>query len=59
MEQYLDIAKEFGEVYEEINIILLRKRLLNSIFEQINTRNSQLLLRVSLSKSHIYQSFCI
>ncbi len=37
MKQYLDIAKEFEEVYEEINIILLRKRLLNAIFEQINT----------------------
>ena len=33
----MDIAKKFEEVYEEINIILLRKRLLNSIFEQINT----------------------
>jgi len=59
MEQYLDIAKEFGEVYEEINIILFRKRLLNAIFERINTLNSWLLLRVSLSKLHIFQSFCI
>ena len=33
----MDIEKEFEEVYKKINIILLRKRLLNVIFEQINT----------------------
>ncbi len=35
MKQYPDIAKEFEEVYVEINIILLRKRFLTQSLNKL------------------------